>query len=208
MVPADGDRFLAAISTLQEVFGKILSDPVLKIYSETLKSYSIEEVENAISQAIGKLKYFPKPAELIEFMGGNVSDKAEVECAKAFRAISAVGSYESVCFDDPITQAVIKQGFGGWVKFCTETMEADKHFRKKDFVKLYASFSRSNMKCGGYLAGISETQNSAAGIEREPQIKLIGDPDKCKQVKMLTTGKEYLEIGNFDIGSVTKQITG
>jgi len=201
MVRDDKDRFINSFRSLKELFGKDISKEVQKIYTAALTPYSIEDVERAISVAMGTLKFFPKPVELIELIGGNSGDMAEVECVKAFKAIRSVGSYESVCFDDPITQAVIAQYFGGWVKFCMETEESTEHFRKKDFVKIYPSFKRSNMKHGGHLAGITETQNNAnLAIKNPDSIRYVGDRDKCQRVLNLTTGKEHPGTGMIKMG--------
>ncbi len=207
MIVSEKKRFMEALGTLAEIQRVKLSDLLLKTYWASLERYDIEVVENAISKAIDQLKFFPKPSELHELIGGNAEDQAEVESAKAFKAIRSVGSYESVCFDDPITQAVVAQYFGGWVKFCQETMESTEHFRKKEFVKMYASYKRSNMQHGGHLAGIIETQNNAdLSIKNPDSIRYVGDMNKCKQVMKLKTGKEHVETGMIQIGDALKGI--
>lgn len=177
--------FCNAIGTLAELYDKELSEFSIAAYFETLKGYSIEDVEHAISHAMGTLKFFPKPVELIEIITGggaqNIEDRAQAQALKVLETVRRVGGYSSVQFSDPVTTAVVKQGFGGWSKLCAELLEDQEKWWLKDFTKIYQAYTRQGMKEHGHLAGHTEIANSAKGYEFAPPI-LIGGEDEYKKL--------------------------
>lgn len=190
--------FATRLNGLNQILGgKDLTKDILSIYFKTLEQYDIDTIINAITKAAVTFKFFPKPVELIEIIEGKTEDRAEIECNKVFEALKKIGPYQSVCFDDPVSQAVIKQHFGGWVKMCADIMEDTVHFSKKDFVLAYSSFQRSGIKVGGYLPGICEIENNSRGIKTKEYIKMIGNYEKCKMVLENKTGQEYFKITDF-----------
>jgi len=202
---ADSKNFALRLNGLNQILGgKDLTPGIIDIYFKALEQFEMDEVIKAITKAAVSCKFFPKPVELIEFVQGKIEDKAEIECNKAFEALKRIGPYQSVCFDDFITQAVIKQGFGGWVKFCGESMVETEHFERKDFIKLYESYSRSGIKNGGYLPGISEIENNSNGKNVNPEIIMIGNSEICKQIMKTKTGQENMQVSSYN--SVLKQI--
>ena len=53
------------------VFDKDITVKLADIYWKVLKRFSDKEVSDAFEQAIKKCRFFPKPAELIEFIEGS-----------------------------------------------------------------------------------------------------------------------------------------
>jgi uncharacterized membrane-anchored protein YjiN (DUF445 family) len=68
MKEIDQKPFLILMAMLNEAFKEQMSSERGKIYFEFLKKYSISEVTYAVKQSIKKLKFFPKVADLIEFI--------------------------------------------------------------------------------------------------------------------------------------------
>jgi hypothetical protein len=69
----------------------------------------------------------PKPVELIEYIAGSPQDVADRAMLQAHLVIDAIrqhGAYKSVKFDDAVTNAVIDQGFGGWVSLAGDLLRA------------------------------------------------------------------------------------
>lgn len=60
--------FLVLMAMLSEAFKEEVSTERAKIYFEFLSKYELNHVVYAIKQAIRELKWFPKIAELIEFI--------------------------------------------------------------------------------------------------------------------------------------------
>ena len=178
----DFKKFANALGTLAELHGKELSPMLMKLYFKALEQFSIQDVENAIMRAITELKFFPKPVELIEFItgkGGNIEDIALVEADNVINAMRRIGAYQSVIFDDPVTTAVIQQGFGGWVKMCQDSNENDNKWLRIEFVKIYRAYANQGIRSDEKLIGITEEQNIAKGyIEHVPCPVLIGQKRK------------------------------
>lgn len=186
MQDSDKARFLSAMTGLAECFGAEVSKPGLSLRFEALREHSIEAVEQACIAVVKTRKYttMPTVAELLEHIGGgSTADRAEVEAAKVLRAVSQHGGYASVCFDDPVTQAVIQGGFGGWQRLCSEQMESERNWFIKDFTRMYRAYAGQGVQLHGHLAGICEIDCCAKGMpQRAPQPRLIGDPTKAQLV--------------------------
>lgn len=182
----DEVRFLELFTGLCEVKNKKFSQVLLSVYFEALKEYSIEDVEKSIGNSIklGKYPVIPQPVELIEYITGgseSLEDKAIVQASRVLNAVRQIGGYSSVCFDDPITNAVIKQAFSGWGKLCNDLIEQDEKWFLKDFAKIYQTYSRNNIRHNGRLIGKQEQSNISHGYSViTPEIIYIGDVEKAK----------------------------
>ena len=176
--------FKGYMTALGEIHSKEITDVIKDIYWKSLKDFSDESCENAFKRAIAELKFFPKPAELIEFASGksgSIDDIAMVEADKVINAMRHVGAYKSVMFDDPVTSAVINQGYGGWIKICNERMEDDNKWFRIEFIKIYKAYAARGVKYTGKLIGIHEDSNLQLGYDKEVQDPiLIGDFDNKK----------------------------
>ena len=160
------------------------TDLLIEAYWKALVEYDIEQVEQAFGYAINNLQWFPKPVELRKFIEsgpGDVADIAMIQADKVVNAIRDVGYYSSVTFDDPVTMAVIKQGWGGWMKVCELRNDDIKWFRK-DFVGIYKAYSNQGIKQYGHLVGYHEDHNLIKYPERVPEPVLIGDESKAQRV--------------------------
>lgn len=172
------EQFQRAFGTMCEVWEKELSPTMAAIYFKVLERFSIQVVEKSIMQAIGTCKFFPKPAELLELIhgaGGTVEDVALIQATIALDAIKRIGGYESVQFKDPVTNAVIQYGFGGWVKLCNELMGDNEKWFLKDFQAMYRSFKRGGRELAGKLPGRIEMLNIATGYPSDQLAVLIED---------------------------------
>ena len=193
MTQADFKQFSVLMQGVAECYGQTLSAQGVILRFKLLQQFGYAEMEAATLSIMATRKYtsMPTPADFLEHMsGGNAEDKAEVEAGKVLDAIGRHGGYASVAFDDPVTQAVIVQAYGGWVKLCSEcgVEESEKWFRK-DFAKTWAAYFRQGVKQSGCLPGIIEIANRSNGHnDHIPPPKLIGDPAKAHAV--LEAGKE------------------
>lgn len=190
----DRNAFIDAYQALCELHGKDASKPLAKMYFMALAEFEVEQVMRAIVSHIGTSKWFPKPAEIREAILGPqmpVEAVAEVEAGKVLQAMKEVGSHRSVCFDDAVTMAVIRQGFGGWVQLCTDSRAADEKWFRKDFVRTYVAYAHAGVKLYGGLAGQQAVTNSANGVAHDEQPVMIGDVSKAQKY-MVTQNTEIL----------------
>ena len=176
---ANDNRFIELMTILAEISGQQTTPFKESIYSRAFEEVPIEQLEAAAWALVKSRTFasFPKIGEIFEFIGGGpVNDRAEVEASKVWQAVRDHGGWSSVCFDDPITQAVIVRGFDGWTKMCSELMEDKQRQFRFDFARMYSAFSRQGMAHYGALSG------RGAG---DP--KLIGD--RAKAMAVLEGGK-------------------
>ena len=209
MTEADKPKFLAIMQGLAANYGRALDKPGLDFFFSALSGYPIEQLDAAALSIAITRKYTSMPtiADFVEHLsGGNLDDLAEVEAGKVIDAISHHGGYNSVVFDDPATQAVIVQAYGGWPKLCEDcgSIEHVKWFRK-DFIKTWAAYKRQGIHVYGYLPGNSELQNRAAGwLENIPRPALVGNPQKAAAI--LTQGQPQAQLPPAAAREITASI--
>ncbi|WP_300157092.1 DUF6475 domain-containing protein [Solidesulfovibrio sp.] len=184
MQDRDFEPFVAIMLGLADNFGAELSANGLEMRFEAMKAFSLDQVRQASMAILATRKFqkMPTVAEFLEHLqGGSCDDKAEVEAGKVIRAIEQHGGYTSVAFDDPVTQAVIAQGFGGWAKMCEELSAAEEKWFRKDFAKMYAAYARQRVEVFGHLPGRFELM-AAADNSRFGPPALVGDKAKAAAI--------------------------
>jgi len=174
MEQRDLNAFEAIMQGMAENFNATLTANGINMRFEALKSFPLQEVKTAAMSIIGGRKFttMPTVAEFLEHLGGgSCDDRAEVEAAKVWQAIGRVGGWSNVVFDDPVTQAVVHHGYGGWSKLCGDMLVDQQKWFIKEFVKMYGAYSRQRVQVFGVLPG------RGAG-----KPVLIGNQEKALQI--------------------------
>lgn len=189
----DFKKFSVIMVGMAENYGQSLTAEGVSLRFKLLAKYSIEEVEHAAIAILTTRKYTTMPtiADFLEYLGGGShEDKAEVEAGKVLNAITDYGPYASVAFDNPVTQAVIANAYGGWPNLCASVgVEETVNWFRKNFAKTWAAYSRQGLARTGHLPGLVEISNSSNGfLDQIPKPALVGDKTKAKAV---------LEAGNL-----------
>ncbi len=166
-----------------ELYGKAISEILTDLYWQSLKGFEWQDVKQAFEAHIHNPdtgQYFPKPADLVRFIEGSGETKALQAWAKVEKAITHVGAYQSIIFDDPLIHAVLED-LGGWIKLCaTPTKELP--FRANEFQKRYTIFVyKPPDRYPKYCCGLIEAVNTKNGYPIKPQV-FVGDLKKAKQV--------------------------
>lgn len=179
----DDDRrgFNALMQGLAENLGAQLSTPGIALRFEALKQFDFEDVKRATTSIAASRKYTSMPtiADFLEHLGGgSAEDVAMVQAAIVWKAMKDHGASRSVCFDDPVTQAVIVQGFGGWQKMCGETTVDKQQWFYKDFCRTYGAFARQQVTHYGALPGWCDPIRSKGPA-------LIGNQERAQQVLLM-----------------------
>ena len=179
MTEDDKPKFAFILNGLAEDKGVQLSTAGIAMKFEALKSFNLEDIHKAALCMMGNKKFatMPSVADFIEYLGGgSVDDNGQIQAGVVWQAIKKHGGNRSVCFDDPVTQAVIVQGFGGWQKLCAEMLEEQQKWFMKDFAKLYGAFGRRGVKEYGLLPGRSDP------FDAKGEPAFIGNPQKAQLV--------------------------
>ena len=179
----DHKLFLVNMATLSEVFDKQLSDALLEVYWRILEPFDDSDCLSMFKRIVVELKFFPKPAEMVNMLRGDTEERSISAWLEALAAVKRFGNYQSVRFADPAIHAVI-QAMGGWPRFAL--MEADEEkWRQKEFERLYRVLAENPRgKHPEYLPGEHEIKNEAMGYDVKPQIGLIGfEREKVRLIK-------------------------
>lgn len=209
MNKGDKPRFVTILEAMALNFGGKLSPPLIDLWFKMFQDWSIEQFDEAAKNVIATRVYrnMPTVAEFKQALVGNVEDVAQVEAGKVLNAIATVGVYNSVVFDDPFTVAVISQGYGGWIKLCSEMTEDKKGVFLGQFRKMYVAYRNRGVRAEiPKLPGLLERDNCANGLlEYVPEHVFVGDPVKCRRLLSLAEKDKPKEIG---MKQNVKQLTG
>ena len=185
--------FTAILVGIGVVYDKEIAEQLIDIYWQALKRFDLHEVKQAVEKHINDPdsgQYFPKPAALIKLIVGSSQQQALQAWSKVYKAILAIGAYQSVVFDDYLIHAILGD-MGGWVNLCLTSLK-DLPFKAQEFQKRYMMLlNKAPTSYPKYCCGINL---QADYVSLEPL--LIGDLDKAKEV---------MQKGNFaDLAINTK----
>lgn len=178
MVDEDKKEFAQFMSGLFAMYGKEISQMILRIWFEALRQYDFKAVKDAMSRHVinpDNGQFLPKPADIIRLIGGTTVDSALEAWAEVDKAVRHVGTYQSVQFADPIIHKVI-QDMGGWVRLGSKS-EDEWAFVAKEFQTRYRGIKTVNAPVDApkVLTGITDQQNALAGINYQSKPVLIGN---------------------------------
>jgi hypothetical protein len=186
MRPADRKAFAALLADVYCFYPKQgeFSEFALNVWWAAMQPFDYPAVADALNRhAVNpdNGQFLPKPADVVKLLGGSNLDRATLAWTKALQAIHHVGTYDSVCFDDPIINVVILE-MGGWIQLGL-VVEKELPFKQREFELRY----RAYLTKGSFedypreLPGIFARDNSARGFI-PPKPRLIGDPEKAAKV--------------------------
>jgi len=181
----DQERLLKAISAMAEYYGKQLSDGILALYLNGLASYPVAEIERALQAHVQNPdtgQWMPKIADIVKMLEGTSQSASAIAWGKVYQAVSDVGMYRSLAFDDPIIHLAITD-IGGWQEIC-KGQEAELCFLQSRFEKSYRAYAHRRHDLPPYpryLAGIFECENRLHGYPVDPPV-LVGDPQRASMV--------------------------
>lgn len=184
MEDTDRKRFAELMGGLAQTFAADISARDMENYWRLLRSYSLNQVEQAI---IGYCvspeghKFMPKPGEIIGALQGKRNEQSLLAWVKVTKAMRQVGAYKTVIFDDAIIHAVVAD-LGGWVRLC-HLSDRELAFQQREFERLYACYIQQPVRhYPRQLSGITDSVNAASGyaIQRPPV--LLGDTARAALV--------------------------
>jgi hypothetical protein len=154
--------------------------------------YDIQDVKRAINAHVADPingKFAPKPADLIIHMDGDPDSRALQAWTKASDAISSVGPYKTVVFDDAAMMTALDD-MGGWIEFCGVSFD-ELPFKRTEFVKRYKGYlNRPSLNHPPKLIGLMEAQNGPKYAHLNDPV-LIGDPQRA--LTLMQSGVEQKE---------------
>lgn len=190
MIDSDRKRFAETLAGVYELYGKPLSETVLRVWWEAMKSVDFSVFSAALSRHAANPdvgSFVPKPADVIREIVGTRTDVALLAWTKTLDAVRRVGAWDSVVFDDPVIHRVVED-LGGWPFLCSVD-ERELPFVEKRFRDAYRAYaSRGSLDSfSPRLLGRFDAENSAKGYPlAEP--RLVGA--RAAALAVLGSGEE------------------
>ncbi len=185
MNAADRTKFAEALAAVYALYRVELSQSVAAMWWRALEAYDVAPVLDALTRHARNPdtgQFLPKPADVVKMIEGSTADTALLAWAKVLQGLRAVGTYDSVVFDDPIIHRVLED-LGGWVALGRQP-EKDLPFFEKRFRDAYRAWRmRGLIDWPRRLAGIIEHQNGSAGFAGvNVNTKFVGDRARAQAV--------------------------
>lgn len=185
MQASDKKDFALLIAGVYAYHRQPCSDALIGMYWRGCQQWDFEQVQKAVDRLTRDAeagKFPPKIGDLTRILEGTHTDRAQLAWGKALEAMSSVGAYTDVVFDDPAIHACIED-LGGWPKVCrTETKELG--FLQHRFCQSHQAYTgRGQFQYPRRLMGdrSPDHEYEKKGIAL-PRPALIGDVERCKAV--------------------------
>ena len=198
MQPSDKPALLTLVSEVLAYYRQPTSEFVLSVWWQAMQPYTLEQIRKAMTAHATNPdggQFAPKVADLVRILEGTHTDRAMLAWGKVHEAMSAVGAYQDVVFDDPAIHAVVDD-LGGWPKVCRTELKELGYLQKRfcDGHKAYTG--RGQFPYPRRLMGDRSPDGDyeAKGIPL-PRPALVGERERAAQVYLhgSSSGKTAIE---------------
>jgi hypothetical protein len=196
------------MAMLVEVFDKEVTPQRVEIYFRALAAYPIDRIAAAVEEAVRTLKFFPKPAELIELIEGSPDDQAEHGWLQFWAALTRGGTYRSLYCEDGVVAETIRRLYGSWADAWNiprpEFDPPSHQIHHKNFVATYRDLARQRQPWDPYLIGRTEATNLTTmstwtrGIPAEPLVTYLPKHDDPEPRSLRALAPEHPLIALID----------
>lgn len=185
MKPNDKPEFARLLTDVMAYYSKDASPFVLSLWWDACQGVELEEVKKALnSHAMDAERgvYAPKVADIVRVLQGTTTDKAALAWGKVLGAMSAVGAYQDVVFDDAAIHAAIVD-CGGWQKVCRGDL-AELSYLQHRFTQSYKAYTeRGSFEYPRMLGGDRSPDSEYLKFGRPlPKPAIVGDPARAARV--------------------------
>ena len=184
----DFEEFCRRLNLVMIIYDKKLAPEVLTIYFDALKNFELSQIVVALAQYTQdaeKGMFAPKPADIFRLIGGTQTDQANVAWGQLYRAISEIGAYQDVIFDDACIHAAVRD-LGGWTHICESDYDQISFIQNK-FIKIYTAYKNQvDFKYPKKLVGYRSTDSDYVrqGLQI-PSPKYFGDERRAREVEKI-----------------------
>jgi hypothetical protein len=185
MNPNEQAAFTKLVTDVHAYYRQPVSEFTLGVWMQACQPFALEQLQKSFTRHAtdpDKGQFCPKVADIIRILQGTHTDRAALAWGKALEAMSAVGAYTDVVFDDPAIHAVI-QDLGGWVKVCRTDIK-ELGFMQHRFCEAHRAYTgRGTFDYPRKLMGDRSPDDmyERRGLPA-PRPALVGDPERAKLV--------------------------
>lgn len=185
MRPSDKPALLTLVSDVLAYYRQQASEFTLSVWWQACQPFDLEQVRKALTVHCTdpeRGQFAPKVADIVRVLAGTATDRAALAWGKVHEAMSAVGSYTDVVFDDPAIHAVVED-LGGWPKVCRTKLDELSYLQHR-FQEAHRAYTgRGSFTFPRKLMGdrSPDAEYARKGLE-PPKPALVGRPELCLQV--------------------------
>lgn len=120
MLPTDKPAVVALVTDVLAYYRQNVSEFTLSVWCQACEPFTLEQVRKALTAHATdpeRGQFAPKVADLVRILSGTHTDRALLAWGKTLEAMSSVGAYQDVVFDDAAIHAAVED-CGGWPKVC------------------------------------------------------------------------------------------
>lgn len=183
MLESDKKAFAELIAGVFAYHRTPVTPAVISVYWRACQAYSMAQVTKAIDALTADAeagRFVPKIADIVRALQGTQTDRALIAWGKVAAALSDVGAYTDVVFDDPLIHLCIVD-HGGWPKFCRTPFDEQSYLQHR-FCESYRAYAArgvpSEYPCRLTGAGSGADDWAKRGLP-PPEPRLVGDKSKA-----------------------------
>ena len=185
MDESNRNAFSKVMQLLAATYDKEATMDLIEAYWGALKDLSLPDIQQSAFEAMKRLEWMPKPAQLRRLAGDVEPDhRAAIAWQAVRQTLSQQGTYTSVNFGDPVINATIRN-MGGWTALGQKDEKEFEVWGRKEFERVYQAIYATGVteEAGAYLVGVTEHQNRGRYEVAPPtQIYLSLPPPKVRKL--------------------------
>lgn len=185
MQPREQSAFAALITDVLAYYRQNASAFTLDVWWQACQSFDMEQVRKAVTAHATdpeRGQFAPKVADVVRILSGTVTDRAALAWGKVHEAMSRVGAYTDVVFDDPAIHAAVDD-CGGWPKMCRTELTELSYLQHRFCTAHKAYTGRGDF---GYPRRLAGDRSPDSEFERKglplPKPAIVGDPERARLV--------------------------
>lgn len=186
----DSEPFRKLVSDVMSFYGKDVSSFVFDVWWNACRPFDYEQVCKAFTAHATDPdhgQFAPKPADIVRQLAGTKTDQSLRAWSKVHSAMSEVGAYADVCFDDPAIHRVIED-MGGWPKMCRAPL-TELSYMQHRFCESYRAYAgRTDYEAPLMLAGDTKRDGYASRGLEAPKPTMIGIQNCLQKLQALKGG--------------------
>lgn len=154
MHPNDKANFYRLISDALGYYRQDASEFALSVWWAGCQPFSFEQVSKALTAHAtdpDKGQFPPKVADIVRQLAGTKTDRSLLAWGRVHDAMSQIGAYQDVTFNDDAIHAAIMD-LGGWVKLCRTDLK-DLGYAQHRFCETYQAYQSAGTEKIAALIG-------------------------------------------------------
>lgn len=185
MNKSDFREFSKLISDVMAYYRQDASNFTIQLFWNACQNIELEQLQRAFQAHCMDAErgvFPPKVADIVRELEGTVTDRAALAWGKVLEAMSSIGAYSDVVFDDQAIHAAVED-CGGWVKICRSQTEELSYLQHRFCQSHKAYTGRGNFEYQRRLIGdrSPDREYEIRGIPL-PKPGIVGNIEKARAV--------------------------